>query len=98
MIEFLSGAVTLGFAVAAGFFFSFWRKTADRLFLAFCAAFALFALNQLLAAALVVVIEPGSLIYILRVLGFVIIIAAIVDKNRPRTAAGASRGSAARRK
>jgi hypothetical protein len=28
-----------------------------------------------------VVIEPTSLVYILRVLGFVIIIAAIVDKN-----------------
>jgi hypothetical protein len=81
MIEFLAGAVTLGYVVAAGFFLSFWRKTADRLFLAFAAAFAMFALNQLLAAALVVVIEPNSLVYVLRVLGFVIIIAAIVDKN-----------------
>ena len=37
-------------------------------------------------------------IYALRVIGFVVIIAAIVDKNRPRRAAGASRGSAARGK
>ena len=81
MIEFLSGAVTLGFLVAAGFFFSFWRKTHDRLFLAFAIAFVLFALNQALAAALVVVIEPSSLIYVLRVLGFIIILGAIVDKN-----------------
>jgi hypothetical protein len=81
MIEFLSGAVTLGFAVAAAFFFSFWRKTTDRLFLAFAAAFVLFALNQVLAAALVVVSEPTSLVYGLRILGFVIILVAILDKN-----------------
>ena len=81
MIDFLSGAVTLGYLVAAAFFLRFWRTTADRLFLAFGAAFLLFALNQLLGAALVVVVEPSSLIYVLRVLGFVVIIAAIVDKN-----------------
>jgi hypothetical protein len=81
MIEFLAGAVTLGYLVAAGFFLSFWHKTHDRFFLGFAVAFLLFALNQLLGAALVVVLEPSSLIYLLRVLGFVIIISAIVDKN-----------------
>lgn len=81
MIEFLSGAVTLGYLVAAGFFLRFWRKTADRFFLAFGAAFLLFALNQFLVAALAVVSEATSLVYALRVLGFILIIAAIVDKN-----------------
>jgi hypothetical protein len=81
MIEFFSGAVTLGFLVAAGFFLRFWRQTADRLFLAFAVAFVLFALNQALASWLTVVIEPASLIYALRVLGFIIILGAIVDKN-----------------
>ena len=95
MVEFLSGAVTLGFLVAAGFFLRFWRKTADRLFLAFAAAFMLFALNQGLAAGLTVVLEPASLIYGLRVLGFIIILAAIVDKN---ATSGASRASGAPRK
>jgi hypothetical protein len=81
MIEFFSGAVTLAFLVAAGFFLRFWRQTADRLFLAFALAFVLFALNQALASWLTVVIEPASLIYALRVLGFIIILGAIVDKN-----------------
>ena len=81
MIEFLSGAVTLGFLVAAAFFLRFWRKTAERLFLAFAIAFALFALNQALATALTVVSEPWSLIYALRVIGFLVILGAIVDKN-----------------
>lgn len=81
MIDFLSGAVTLGYLVAAAFFLCFWRKTADRLFLAFAAAFALFALNQALSFALTVVSEPWSAIYALRVIGFILILAAIVDKN-----------------
>jgi hypothetical protein len=81
MIEFFSGAATLGFLVAAGFFFCFWRKTAERLFLAFALAFVLFGLNQGLGAWLTVVNEPTSLIYVLRVLGFILILGAIVDKN-----------------
>jgi hypothetical protein len=81
MIDFLSGVVTFGFLVAAAFFLQFWRKTADRLFLAFAGAFVLFALNQGLSFWLTVVNEPYSLIYALRVLGFILILAAIVDKN-----------------
>jgi len=81
MIEFLAGTVTFGYLVAAGFFLSFWRKTSDRLFLAFAAAFLLFAINQGLAFMFTVVSEPTSLVYALRVLGFLIIIAAIADKN-----------------
>jgi hypothetical protein len=81
MIDFLAGAVTLGYIVAAAFFLRFWRRTADRLFLAFAAAFVLFAVNQALAYAFTVVFEPTSLVYALRVLGFLLIIWAIVDKN-----------------
>lgn len=79
--EFLSGAVTLGYVVAMMFFVQFWRRTRDRLFLAFATAFALLALNQLLAHLFYVANEPASLVYALRVLAFGIIIAAIVDKN-----------------
>jgi peptidoglycan/LPS O-acetylase OafA/YrhL len=81
MIEFLSGAVTLGFLVAAGFFARFWRQTSDRLFLAFAAAFVLLALNQALAQWLGAADERVAYTYLLRVLGFVLILAAILDKN-----------------
>lgn len=81
MIEFLSGAVAMGFVVAAGFFARFWRKTADRLFLAFAIAFVLLALNQTLAQWLGAADERVGYTYLLRVLGFVIILGAIVDKN-----------------
>jgi peptidoglycan/LPS O-acetylase OafA/YrhL len=81
VIEFLSGAVTLAYLIAALFFLRFWRKTADRLFLAFTVAFVLFALNQGLAHMLAIYNEPASFIYALRVLGFIVILVAIVDKN-----------------
>jgi hypothetical protein len=81
MIEFMSGAVTMGFAIAAIFFLRFWRKTADRLFLAFAAAFFLLALNQALALWLGAADERVGYTYLLRVLGFLFILSAIVDKN-----------------
>jgi peptidoglycan/LPS O-acetylase OafA/YrhL len=81
MMEFLSGAVTMGFVAAAAFFLRFWRRTADRLFLAFAVAFGLLACNQALATWLGAADERVGYTYLLRVLGFVIILAAIVDKN-----------------
>jgi len=81
LVDFLSGAITLGFFTAAGFFLRFWRLTRDRLFLAFSAAFALLALNQALAAFLGAGDELTPYTYVLRVLGFILILYAIVDKN-----------------
>ena len=84
MLEFLSGAVTLGFVVAAMFFMRFWRKTSDRLFLAFAVAFVFFALNQALAQWLGAADERVGYTYLLRIVGFALILAAIVDKNVSR--------------
>lgn len=81
MIDFLAGAAALGYAIAGVFFLRFWRKTADRLFLAFAAAFALLACNQVLATMLEAGDERTAYVYTLRVLGFVLILWAIVDKN-----------------
>jgi peptidoglycan/LPS O-acetylase OafA/YrhL len=81
MIEFLSGAVTLGYLVAAGFFARFWRKTGERLFVAFAIAFVVLALNQALAQWLGAADERVAYTYLLRVLAFLLILAAIIDKN-----------------
>ncbi len=81
MMEFLSGAVTFGYLVAALFFTRFWKKTGDRLFVAFGIAFVLLALNQALAQWLGAADERVGYTYLLRVLGFVLILWAIVDKN-----------------
>ena len=81
MIDFLSGAVTFSYIVAAMYFVHFWNRTEDRLFLAFAIAFAMFALNQLAVFGLGVQDERYNYAYILRVLGFGLILLAIVDKN-----------------
>ena len=84
MIEFMSGAVTLGFIVGTLFFLRFWRKTSDRLFLAFATAFALLALNQGLAQWLGAADERVGYTYLLRIVGFILILVAIIDKNLQR--------------
>lgn len=81
MIEFLSGAVTMGFLVAVIFFLRFWKGTSDRLFLAFAIAFGLMAMNQALAQWLGAADERVGYTYLLRVFGYVLILLAIVDKN-----------------
>ncbi len=78
---FLLGVLFALHGVAAGFFLRFWRETGDRLFAAFAAAFALFALNQ---AAFVLWGEDEAVtgLYLVRLLGFVLILIGILDKNR----------------
>ena len=84
MIEYLSGAVTLGYVISALFFLRFWRRTSDRLFFAFAIAFALFALNQAAAQWLGAADERVGYTYVLRVAGFCFILWAIIDKNLGR--------------
>ena len=84
MIDFLSGAVALAYVVAGLYFVQFWKRTADRLFLAFALAFGLLVLNQVGVFLMGVEDERYNYVYILRVLGFVLILLAIVDKNVAR--------------
>lgn len=81
VLDFLAGGVTLGYIVAGIFFLKFWRNSADRLFLAFGAAFFLLALNQVIASAFEAGDERTVYAYGLRVLGFVLILWAIIEKN-----------------
>lgn len=85
VFDFLSGAITLGFLVAALFFLRFWRRTRDNLFLAFAAAFALLGLGQAVQALANIPQEERSYIFLIRLAAFTIILAAIVWKNRART-------------
>jgi hypothetical protein len=81
MLDYLAGAITLGYLVVSGFFLRFWKKTADRLFLAFGLAFAFLALNQIASTYFEAGDERTLYGYALRVLGFILILAAIIDKN-----------------
>jgi len=82
MFYFLSGLVTMGDLVAALFFLKFWKRSDDPLFAIFAAAFALLALGQGLLAFSDLPVEERSWIYILRLAAFLLIIVAIVRKNR----------------
>jgi hypothetical protein len=84
LIDFLSGAVTLGFIVAGLFFLRFWRKTGDALFIAFALAFWLLGLAQALLALTDVPLEERSWLYLIRLAAFVLILFAIARKNRVR--------------
>jgi hypothetical protein len=81
MIEMLSGALLFSYFIAGLHFSRFWKRTGDRLFLHFAVAFWLFALNQLATSIPVVASETAGYEYLLRILGFIVILAAIVDKN-----------------
>lgn len=84
MIEMLSGALLFSYFVAGVHFLRFWKKTGDRLFIHFAVAFWLFTLNQIATSVPVVVNETRGYEYLLRVLGFLVIIVAIVEKNFAR--------------
>jgi hypothetical protein len=81
---FLGGMVTMGFIIAGLFFFRFWRRTRDWLFVTFGVAFWLFALNQGLVALSGVPREDQSIFYALRVAGFGLLIVAVVAKSLGR--------------
>lgn len=79
MAQMISGALVVGYLLAALFFLRFRRETGDRLFLAFAIAFALLAVQRL---ALALTAEATTAFYVVRLLAFVMILVAIVDKNR----------------
>lgn len=87
LLAFLQGAVTLAYLLAALFFFRFWRRTRDRLLGSFGVAFLLLAANQAAAFAIGSGDERAGWTYVLRVLGFVLILVAILRENLGRRAA-----------
>jgi hypothetical protein len=81
----LTGVLLTGYLVAGLLFFKFWRKTRDQLFFYFGIAFWILACNRV-ANALIVDEgqEPNSLLYVVRLAAFLLILWAIIAKNRQR--------------
>lgn len=84
LVDFLSGAITIGFLVAGLFFLRFWKRTGDSLFIAFAVAFWLLALNQALLVFTDIPVEERSSLYLIRLGAFSLILGAIWAKNRRR--------------
>jgi hypothetical protein len=80
----IAGAIVMGYGVAGLFFLRFWRQTRDRLFLAFAVAFWILGLQRLGLALTRSIVEDQSSLYLVRLFAFVLILIAIVDKNRSR--------------
>jgi hypothetical protein len=82
---FLLGLIVMAELVAAAYFCKFWRQTHDRLFLAFAASFFIEAINR---AAVLFLENPAAgnpFIFTVRLLSYLLILAAIADKNRKRS-------------
>lgn len=83
-INFVRGVLFMGYLVAGLCFCRFWRKTQERLFVWFAAAFWLLAFERLVMVMLQASEDHQASIYIIRLLAFLMIIVAIVNKNRAR--------------
>ena len=79
--DFAAGMLTAGYLVSGLFFLKFWRRTGDRLFGAFAAAFGLMAANQASPGVFGIPDEALGGVYLLRLAAVLLIIWAILRKN-----------------
>jgi hypothetical protein len=82
LVPIVSGAIAMGYAVAGLFFLRFWRETGDRLFVTFSVAFWLLGAQRLALVINGQTDENHTGLYLVRLLAFVLILAAILNKNR----------------
>ena len=79
---FLLGIVVSMFLTASAFFLKFWRQTRDILFLGFSAAFLIEGCNRMTFLLLESPNDGHPLIYTVRLVSYLLILAAIIQKNR----------------
>ena len=82
MYQLITGMLMILSLVAALFFTMSWRRSGDRFFLIFALAFTLLGIERLILGILNLPESPLLSIYIVRLIAFLLIIMAIVDKNR----------------
>ena len=82
MPDFVSGALAMGYLVAGLIFFRFFWRSGDRLFIFFALSFELLAIQRLIFAMIGSTSEGNPEVLILRIISYLLIITAIVDKNR----------------
>lgn len=84
MNQFLLGAIAACCIVICMLLLRAWRRTDDRLFGLFAAAFGLEGINRTILASTANPNEGHPVFYLVRLASFVIILIAIIDKNRAR--------------
>jgi hypothetical protein len=79
---FLTGAAAFGAFLCGLFFFRFYRRSHDGLFLAFGIAFCLLGFGQAALSLADFPAEERSLLFLIRLAAFSLILIAIIRKNR----------------
>jgi hypothetical protein len=80
---FIHGASMFACFLIGVSFLRFWRVSRDRFFILFSSAFFLLGLERLIiAAATANGDELGTWLYLLRIMAFLMILSAVLDKNR----------------
>lgn len=82
LVQFLSGALAMASWVIGLFFMRFWRKTGDRFFAVFAWAFWVLAAERVLLLLVSLENEFRPYVYLVRLSAFLLIIGAIIEKNR----------------
>lgn len=80
-VGFLLGVVAITSLAAGVFFLKFWRRTQDKLFLAFAIAFIIEGLNRTAVAFSAPSDEGSPWNYVVRFFAFLVILVAILRKN-----------------
>lgn len=80
--DFLHGGLTVTSLVIGILFLKFWVVSRDRLYVWFVAAFWSFSAGWAIRSLVEVNDEHAHLVYVPRLVGFTLILVAIIDKNR----------------
>ena len=78
----LVGFIACASLTAALYFVRFWTHTRDRFFLFFALSFAIEGVNRIVLYLFVGPNEEAPVYYVVRLVAYGLIVAAIVDKNR----------------
>lgn len=84
MYQIISGGIMALSWVLAFMFFLYWKKTHDRLFMAFALSFGLMGIERLILGLYSRPNEAEPSFYILRLSAYLLIVFAILDKNRAK--------------
>ena len=79
---YINGLVTMGFFTVGLCFLRFWRRTHERLFLAFTTAFWMMALEKAVLSFIPLAYEHRPYVFLIRLCAFGLIAYAIIDKNK----------------
>lgn len=80
----LLGAIAFASLMAGLFFLRFWKQTKDRFFLFFALSFGIEGVNRIVMGLELHFQEDHPVIYVIRFISYLLIMFAILEKNRTK--------------